>query len=304
LVVVVDVVDVVDVVAEQVVVRIVGKGVDVVEVAQIVLGDILVADVGVDVVVLRRLLFVRDRPLDLLLLPVAHRPRLYSTSSMSIRVYIDGEMHDEKTAVIPIFDRGFLYGDSVYEVTRTVGGRPLDLDLHLDRLDRSSVQIGIPILPRAELHRAIQKTLDAAANPDSYLRVIVTRGAGEINLDPAAADRPRLIVLVKELKLPSDEDYRRGVDVALVGVVRNARRAVDPAVKSGNYLNNILAVAEAKRNGAYEAFMLNAAGRLVEGSTCNVFVVKRGVVRTPAVEDGLLDGITRRRILELAAGAG
>ncbi|HKA88854.1 MAG TPA: aminotransferase class IV [Haliangiales bacterium] len=223
---------------------------------------------------------------------------------MSIRVYIDGEMHDEKTAVIPIFDRGFLYGDSVYEVTRTVGGRPLDLDLHLDRLDRSSVQIGIPILPRAELHRAIQKTLDAAANPDSYLRVIVTRGAGEINLDPAAADRPRLIVLVKELKLPSDEDYRRGVDVALVGVVRNARRAVDPAVKSGNYLNNILAVAEAKRNGAYEAFMLNAAGRLVEGSTCNVFVVKRGVVRTPAFEDGLLDGITRRRILELAAGAG
>jgi branched-chain amino acid aminotransferase len=223
---------------------------------------------------------------------------------LSIRVYIDGEIHDEKTAVVPVFDRGFLYGDSVYEVTRTVAGRPLDLDRHLDRLDRSSVQIGIPIFPRKDLHRAVAQTLSAAGNPDSYIRVIVTRGAGELNLDPAAADRPRLIVLVKDLRLPSDEDYERGVDVALVGVVRNARRAVDPAVKSGNYLNNILAIAEARRRGAYEAFMLNAEGRLVEGSTCNVFVVTRGIVRTPAFEDGLLDGITRHRILELCAGAG
>jgi branched-chain amino acid aminotransferase len=223
---------------------------------------------------------------------------------VSIRVYIDGVLSDETTAVISVFDRGFLYGDSVYEVTRTVGGRPLDLDRHLDRLDRSSAQIGIPILPRDKLHEAVAATLRASGNPDSYIRVIVTRGAGEINLDPAAADHPRLIVLVKDLRLPSDDDYERGVDVALVGVVRNARRAVDPAVKSGNYLNNILALAEAKRQGAYEAFMLNAEGRLVEGGTSNVFVVKDRTLRTPAFEDGLLDGITRGRIFELAAAAG
>jgi len=223
---------------------------------------------------------------------------------VSIRVYIDGVLHDEKTAAIPVFDRGFLYGDSVYEVTRTVGGKPLDLDRHLDRLDRSSGQIGIPLFPRTELHDAVARTLGAAGNAESYIRVVVTRGAGEISLDPAAADRPRLIVLVKDLRLPPPEDYERGVDVALVGVVRNARRAVDPAVKSGNYLNNILAFAEARRRGASEAFMLNAEGRLVEGSTSNVFVVTGGRVRTPTFEDGLLDGITRRRILDLCAGAG
>lgn len=222
---------------------------------------------------------------------------------MSIRVYIDGVIHDEKTAVIPVFDRGFLYGDSVYEVTRTVSGKPLDLERHLDRLDRSSTQIGIPLFPRTELSDAVTRTLAAAGNPDSYIRVVVTRGAGEISLDPAAADRPRLIVLVKDLRLPPPEDYERGIEVALVGVVRNPRRAVDPAVKSGNYLNNILAFAEARRRGASEAFMLNAEGRLVEGSTSNIFVIKDGRVRTPAFEDGLLDGITRRRLLDLCAGA-
>jgi branched-chain amino acid aminotransferase len=223
---------------------------------------------------------------------------------VSIRVYIDGVIHDEKTAVIPVFDRGFLYGDSVYEVPRTVQGKPLDLDRHLDRLDRSSAQIGIPLFPRAELFDAVARALAAAGNPDSYIRVVVTRGAGEISLDPAAADRPRLIVLVKDLRLPPPEDYERGVDVALVGVMRNPRRAVDPAVKSGNYLNNILAFAEARRRGASEAFMLNAEGRLVEGSTSNIFIVTGDRVRTPAFEDGLLDGITRRRILDLCAGAG
>lgn len=224
---------------------------------------------------------------------------------MSTRVCIDGEMFDETTARVPVFDRGFLYGDSVYEVTRTTGGRPVDLTRHLDRLDRSAAMIGLVTPPRAAIEDAIRATLAAAANPDSYLRVIVTRGGGDIGLDPALADRPRLVVIVRPLVLPAAALYERGCDVAIVAVRRNPRRALDPAVKSGNYLNNILALAEAKRSAhAHESIMLNPDGRLVEGSTSNVFVARGGRVVTPAFEDGLLDGITRRRVLELAAAAG
>jgi branched-chain amino acid aminotransferase len=222
---------------------------------------------------------------------------------MAIRVFIDGEVGDEHGARISVFDRGFLYGDSVYEVTRTSGGRPVDLPRHLERLARSAAAIGMAC--PGDVEDAVAQTLAAAANPDSYVRVIVTRGGGDIGLDPALADRPRLIVIVRPLVLPPPEAYARGVDVAIVEVRRNPRRALDPAVKSGNYLNNILALAEAKkRGGAHESIMLNPEGQLVEGSSSNVFVARGGRLATPAFEDGLLDGITRRRVLELCAEAG
>jgi branched-chain amino acid aminotransferase len=220
------------------------------------------------------------------------------------RVFIDGELGDEATARVPVFDRGFLYGDSVYEVTRTAGGRPVDLDRHLDRLERSAEMIGLAAPPRGAVVEAVHATLAAAANPESYVRVVVTRGGGDIGLDPALADRPRLVVIVRPLVLPPDALYRDGCDVAIVAVRRNPRRALDPAVKSGNYLNNILALAEARRANAHESIMLNPEGRLVEGSTSNVFLARAGRLVTPAFEDGLLDGITRRRLLELAAAAG
>jgi branched-chain amino acid aminotransferase len=224
---------------------------------------------------------------------------------VSIRVWIDGEIFDETTARVSVFDRGFLYGDSVYEVTRTVAGHPLDLERHLDRLDRSAAAIAIPTIPRARVVDAVHATLAAARNPDSYVRVVITRGAGEIGLDPALADTPLLIVIARPLHLPAPTLYEQGVEVALVAIRRNARRSVDPAVKSGNYLNNILAVAEGKRaRDAYESIMCNAEGRLVEGSTSNIFVVKGSKILTPSFDDGLLDGITRRRVLELATAAG
>jgi branched-chain amino acid aminotransferase len=203
---------------------------------------------------------------------------------MAIRVYIDGVIHAAETALVPVFDRGFLYGDSVYEVTRTAGGRPVDLDLHLERLERSSQGILLPLFKREKVARAVRETLIAAENRESYVRIMVTRGAGEIGLDPALADEPRLIVIVRPLRLPDPKLYAEGAEVALVAVRRNLRRAVDPAVKSGNYLNNIMALAEAKRAGAYESIMCNAEGRVVE--------------------DGLLDGITRYRVVELAAALG
>lgn len=223
---------------------------------------------------------------------------------MPTRVFIDGDLGDEKTARVSVFDRGFLYGDSVYEVTRTSGGRPVDLDRHLDRLERSAEMIALAAPPRAVVVDAVHTTLTAAGNPDSYVRVIVTRGGGDIGLDPALADRPRLVIIVRPLVLPVPALYAHGCDVAIVAVRRNPRRALDPAVKSGNYLNNILALAEAKRSGAHESIMLNPEGRLVEGSTSNVFVAHGGRLATPAFDDGLLDGITRRRVLELAAAAG
>jgi len=220
------------------------------------------------------------------------------------RTFIDGRITDENEAFVPVLDRGFLYGDSVYEVTRTSGGRPVDLGRHLDRLARSAAAIGLDLPGRAEVEGAVGETLAAAGAGEAYVRIIVTRGGGEIGLDPALADRPRLIVLVRPLPLLAPSLYEDGVEIALVAVRRNPRRALDPAIKSGNYLNNILGLREARARGAHECIMMNAEGWLTEGSTSNLFVVRGDAVRTPAFDDGLLDGITRGRILELARGAG
>ena len=220
------------------------------------------------------------------------------------KVYVNGRITDRESAVISIFDRGFLYGDSVYEVLRTAGGRQVDLDRHLERLARSAAAIALELPTDATVRGAITDTLAAAANPDSYVRIIVTRGGGPINLDPAAADTPSLLVIVAPLVMPAAELYTRGARLAIVGVERTSRRAVDPAVKSGNYLNNIMALAEAKRAGAYEAVMCGPDGRVAEGSTSNVFAVRAGRCTTPFLSTGLLPGITRQRVMELAATAG
>jgi branched-chain amino acid aminotransferase len=217
------------------------------------------------------------------------------------RVFLDGDISDEN-ARISVFDRGFLYGDSVYEVTRTIGGRPVDLPRHLERFERSATAILLPLPTADEITDAVTATLAAAGNPDSYIRIVATRGGGKIGLDPALSDGTTLMVIVKPLELPPAEVYERGGSIALVSVRRNERRAVDPAVKSGNYLNNILAIAEARRRlpTVDEAIMCNVSGQVTEGSTSNVFVVKGGAIKTPFLEDGILDGITRRRVRELA----
>lgn len=223
---------------------------------------------------------------------------------MSVRVNINGSIRDEADATISVFDRGFLYGDSVYEVMRTANGRTVDQDAHLDRLERSAASIALPLPARADTEAAIEATLAAAGNPDSYVRVVVTRGSGAIGLDVALAEAPTTIVIVRPLVLPDAELYEKGVAVQIVEVQRTPRRAVDPGVKSGNYLNNILALAEARRKGAYEALMCDVDGRVAEGSTSNVFVVRGDALITPALEIGLLAGITRQRIIELARDAG
>ena len=224
---------------------------------------------------------------------------------MPIRVYIDGAVRLPEDAKDSLFDRGFLYGDSVYETIGTSYGRLFAARDHLDRLDRSASRIGLSVPPRQEIVSAIAETMAAAGNPESRVRVILTRGEGKLDLDPASATDSRLVVIVFPLGPPTPEMFDKGVAVAIVSITRNSPSAIDPAVKSGNYLNNVLALGEARRrSGAYEAILCAGDGSIAEGSTSNVFAVVGGEIRTPPAEVGIVDGITRAKVIELARSAG
>jgi branched-chain amino acid aminotransferase len=221
---------------------------------------------------------------------------------MSIRVYIDGRVLPPEEAKISIFDRGFLYGDSVFETVGTVGGRLFALEEHLTRLAGSAERVRLTLPPRALIEQAIHQTVAAAGNAESRVRVIVTRGAGQMDLDPTTAEQPNLVVIVQPIGGPPPEAYERGVAVEIVSVTRNSPQAIDPAVKSGNYLNNVLAIAEARRRrpGVHEAILCSANGSVAEGATSNVFAVIGGQLRTPALAVGILAGVTRAKVLDLA----
>jgi len=224
---------------------------------------------------------------------------------MAIRVHIDGAIVEPEAAKVSVFDRGFLYGDSVYETIGTAYGRLFALRDHLDRLERSAQRIGLAVPPRATIERAVADTVAAADNPESRVRVMLTRGTGRLDLDPAAAGDTRLIVIVFPLGPPTPEMYQRGVTVAIVSIARNSPRAIDPAVKSGNYLNNVLALGEARRRfNAHEAILCAGDGSIAEGASSNVFVVIGGEIRTPPAEVGILDGITRAKVITLCQEAG
>jgi branched-chain amino acid aminotransferase len=218
---------------------------------------------------------------------------------MPTRVYIGGRVCLPEDAKISVFDRGFLYGDSVYETVGTVDGRLFALGAHLTRLERSAELIGLRVPPRGEIEGAIAETVAAAANPESRLRIVLTRGTGSIDLDPASADDTQLVVIVTPLQPPSRLMYETGVAVAIVSVTRNSPQAIDPAIKSGNYLNSVLALGEARRRQAYEAILCSGDGSIAEGASSNVFIVKDGEVRTPGLEVGILAGITRAQVLDL-----
>jgi branched-chain amino acid aminotransferase len=221
---------------------------------------------------------------------------------MSIRIHIGGRPCPPQEAAVPVFDRGFLFGDSVYETVGTNRGRLVFLDDHLDRLARSAERIYLRLPPRDEIVRAVRDTLAAADNIESRVRIMVTRGDGTVDLDPAAAGQPRLVVIVQPLGGPSPELYEKGAEVEIVSVTRNSPRAIDPAVKSGNYLNNVMAMGEARRRrpSAHEAILCAANGSVAEGATSNVFAVVDGQIHTPALEVGILDGVTRGKVLALA----
>jgi branched-chain amino acid aminotransferase len=224
---------------------------------------------------------------------------------MAIRVHIGGKVCLPEDAKISVFDRGFLYGDSVYETIGTAYGRLFAAKEHLERLERSAMRIGLRVPPRADVERAIAETIAAAGNSETRVRVMLTRGSGKMDLDPASVDDTQLVVIVYPLGAPTPEMYAQGVSVAIVSITRNSPSAIDPAVKSGNYLNNVLALGEARRrSGAYEALLCGADGSVAEGATSNVFAVVGGQVRTPPLDVGILDGITRAKVLELCRGKG
>lgn len=223
---------------------------------------------------------------------------------MTARVSIDGEIRDLDEARVPVTDRGFLYGDSVYEVVRTYGGRPYLLGEHLERLRRSADQLCLALPGGLEpIVRDVEATLRAAGNAESYVRIIVTRGSGPIALDPGTAQGPRRVVIVTPLQPYPEALYREGALVCLVPTGRGDSGLLAGA-KSGNYLLNVLALGEAKRHGAHEAILLDHRGRVTEGATSNIFLVQRGGLHTPPLSAGILEGITRRQVFALAREAG
>jgi branched-chain amino acid aminotransferase len=237
---------------------------------------------------------------------------------MATVVNMDGTLVPPERASVSIFDRGFLYGDSVYEVIRTYGRRPFQLDAHLARLRRSADRLEL-VLPwdgertREELLRTLSASKggdvpDPAAAPwntgERSLRVIMTRGAGELGLDPALATDPRAIVIASALRGPPATAYREGVACRIVGVRHDAPEAVDTTAKTGAHLVNVLAVAEARAAGAHEALLLDRDGNVTEGASSNVFAVHGGRVETPPLQAGILEGVTRGVVLALARSAG
>jgi branched-chain amino acid aminotransferase len=220
---------------------------------------------------------------------------------VTIRIALNGTIGDEASARVSVLDRGFLYGDSVYEVIRTYGGRPFALPDHLRRLQRSAelLDMQLPVeLP--QLTQEIEATIAAAGNPESYIRVIVTRGSGPIGLDPALASEPQRVVIVTPLRLLAPEVYETGVKVCLVAAGRTARGDLPLGAKSGNYLANLLSLRIARQHQAHEAIMLDAQGRVLEGSTSNIFAWIDDTLITPPLHVGLLEGITRAKVIALA----
>ena len=224
---------------------------------------------------------------------------------MPVLCNVEGRLVPPDQAVVPILDRGFLYGDSVYEVVRTYSGRPFELDRHLARMEKTAHRIDLTLPPRAAIVRELQRTLDAAGNPESYARIVITRGTGEFGLSPLLArGHNRLVVIVRPLAAPPEEQYERGLQMAIARTRRNPPQALDPALKTGNYLNNILALREAHEAGADDAILLDLAGRVTEGTTSNVFFVQRGVLVTPPLSLGMLEGVTRALFNEIAREQG
>jgi branched-chain amino acid aminotransferase len=221
---------------------------------------------------------------------------------MGLFASVNGHVFPAENARVSVLDNGFTFGDSAYETIRTYGGRPFEWERHIRRLRASATRLGFEIpLTNTELLQRLDAVLARAENPESYIRLIVSRGVGDISYHFERVKGPTVVMVVKpHLSFP-ESHYTEGVDVALVDIRRNHPRALDPAIKSSNLLNNVLAVREAQSRGAEEAVLLNQEGRLAEGASTNVFVVREGTLLTPPLSTGILAGITREVVLELAA---
>jgi len=224
---------------------------------------------------------------------------------MGLKVYIDGKLLDKEDAKISVFDHGFLYGDGVFEGIRSYNGNVFKMQEHLDRLWHSAAAIELTVpISKDEYAAAIESTLKANGLRDSYIRAVVTRGCGSLGLNPRTCKGASVVIITDSIKLYPPELYERGLSVVTVATMRNHPNALDPRIKSLNYLNNILAKIECLNAGVEEAIMLNTHGYVAECTGDNIFIASRGVLITPPPSAGILEGITRGVAMELAATRG
>lgn len=220
------------------------------------------------------------------------------------KVYISGKLYDKPDAKISVYDHGLLYGDGVFEGIRIYGGKVFKLKEHVKRLFESAraIQLEIPMTQDA-MAQAINFTVEANKKIDGYCRPLVTRGAGYLGLDPRKTSDPQVIIIVDDISLYPAEMYESGMEIATVATIRNHPNALNPRIKSLNYLNNILAKIEGQLAGCAESLMLNHKGEVAECSGDNIFLIKSGILRTPPTDAGILEGITRNTVMDLARAA-
>lgn len=218
-----------------------------------------------------------------------------------MKVYINGTFYEKEEAKISVFDHGFLYGDGVFEGIRSYNRRVFKLREHINRLFNSAKAIMLEIpYTKEEIEKAIIETLKINNLSDAYIRVVVSRGVGDLGLDPRKCKSPSLVIITDKIVLYPQEFYEKGLEVITVSTRRNLPSAIDPAIKSLNYLNNIFAKIEAIRAGCEEAVMLNKDGYVAECTGDNIFIIKNNVLITPPTYIGVLPGITRETVIEIA----
>ena len=224
---------------------------------------------------------------------------------MALKIWLDGKLVDETEAKISVFDHGLLYGDGVFEGIRVYNGRVFELEAHIKRLYESAKGIRLVVpMSRSKLISAVEKTVEANAVLDGYIRLVVTRGTGTLGLNPLICENSRLFIIADNIQLYPEELYEKGMKVVSATTIRNHPLAIPPQVKSLNYLNNILAKIEALDNDVPEAIMYNHEGYVAEATGDNVFIVRDAVIYTPPIEAGSLEGITRGVVIKLAKEEG
>jgi branched-chain amino acid aminotransferase len=220
------------------------------------------------------------------------------------RVYINGKLFDKADAKISVYDHGLLYGDGVFEGIRVYHGTVFRLREHVDRLYDSAKSIALEIpMTRDQMADAVNSTVKANNKRDGYIRLVVTRGAGSLGLDPRKTSDPQVVIIVDDISMYPPELYENGMEIITAATIRNHPAALSPRVKSLNYLNNLLAKIEGIRAGCLEALMLNHKGEVAECTGDNLFLVKHGVLKTPPLDAGILEGVTRNAVMELARAA-
>lgn len=220
---------------------------------------------------------------------------------MALQVYINGKLFNKEDAKVSVYDHGLLYGDGVFEGMRSYGGKVFKHEEHLDRLWESAKAIHLTIpMTKSDMEKAVVETLKTNNIVDGYIRLIVTRGGGSLGLDPYKCVDPQVIIITDHIALYPPEFYEKGLEIITASTMRNHPAALNARIKSLNYLNNIMAKIEGLQAGCIEALMLNHKGDVAECTGDNIFIVKNGALFTPSIDAGILAGITRNAIIDLA----